>query len=260
MENFKNTDGNSRDTSYTSSDASLPSGRSDVGGSRSGHARFASRGQIWQSTPPATATPSGRCPHRTGIYVLGKASHAHVIQHRRAFDYCCHVSRIAVWPQRHRDVASRIKLYASRRDGHGAAASGKATSWPSADRKHSWGSSKSVSRSGKYSNGGWHASAGFSDGEELERTSSNCTDGCQTSFKYGNQPWNGCSGSEANFKFSATCRNVRNFKTYQECRENGLFLGARHYEVWWYCSSLLAGGKLSGEKVQVAEVRQPGRR
>src|SRR6185437_116711 len=32
--------------------------------------------------------------------------------------------------------------------------------------------------------------------KELERTSSNCTDGCQTSFKYGNQPWNGCSGSE----------------------------------------------------------------
>ena len=28
----------------------------------------------------------------------------------------------------------------------------------------------------------------------LERTSSNCTDGCQTSFKHGNQPWNGCSG------------------------------------------------------------------
>ena len=29
----------------------------------------------------------------------------------------------------------------------------------------------------------------------LEKTSSNCTDGCQTSFKYGNQPWNGCSTS-----------------------------------------------------------------
>ena len=30
----------------------------------------------------------------------------------------------------------------------------------------------------------------------LEKTSSNCTDGCQTSFKYGNQPWNGCSVSQ----------------------------------------------------------------
>ena len=96
--------------------------------------------------------------------------------------------------------------------------------------------------------------------KEIERTSSNCNDGCQSSFKYGNQPWNGCSASEANFKFSSTCRNVRNFKTYQECRETGLFLGARHYEVWWYCSSLLAGGKLSGEKVQVADVRQSGPR
>ena len=40
---------------------------------------------------------------------------------------------------------------------------------------------------------------------ELERTSSNCTDGCQTSFKYGNQPWNGCSTTGD--IFSATCRN-----------------------------------------------------
>ena len=59
--------------------------------------------------------------------------------------------------------------------------------------------------------------------KELERTSSNCTDGCQSSFKYGNQPWNGCSVSGADI-FSATCRNVRNFKTYAECTEHGLFL------------------------------------
>lgn len=93
----------------------------------------------------------------------------------------------------------------------------------------------------------------------LERTSSNCTDGCQSSFRHGNQPWNGCSTTGD--LISPTCRNVRNFKTYQECRENGLFLAWKHYEVWWYCSSLLAGGKLAGEKrVQVAEVRRPGRR
>lgn len=29
----------------------------------------------------------------------------------------------------------------------------------------------------------------------LEKISNNCNDGCQTSFKYGNQPWNGCSAS-----------------------------------------------------------------
>jgi hypothetical protein len=95
----------------------------------------------------------------------------------------------------------------------------------------------------------------------LEKTSSNCTDGCQTSFKYGNQPWNGCSGSSGDFTLSTTCRNARNFKTYQECRETGMFLAWRQYEVWWYCSSLHAAGKLSGEKQQqVAELKRSGRR
>jgi hypothetical protein len=93
----------------------------------------------------------------------------------------------------------------------------------------------------------------------LEKTSSNCTDGCQTSFKYGNQPWNGCSGS-SDFMLSTTCRNGRNYKTYQECRETGMFLAWRQYEVWWYCSSLHAGGKLSGEKLQVADLKRPARR
>jgi hypothetical protein len=97
----------------------------------------------------------------------------------------------------------------------------------------------------------------------LEKTSSNCTDGCQTSFKYGNQPWNGCSTTGD--IFSATCRNTRNYRTYFECKDTGLFLGARPAEVWWYCSSLLAGGKLAGEKlaaqkVQVAELKRSGRR
>jgi hypothetical protein len=93
----------------------------------------------------------------------------------------------------------------------------------------------------------------------LEKTSSNCTDGCQTSFKYGNQPWNGCSTS-GDFTLSTTCRNGRNYKTYQECREGGMFLAWKHYEVWWYCSSLHAAGKLSGEKLQVAETMRSGRR
>jgi hypothetical protein len=95
----------------------------------------------------------------------------------------------------------------------------------------------------------------------LEKTSSNCTDGCQTSFKYGNQPWNGCSASTGDFTLSTTCRNGRNYKTYQECRETGMFLAWRQYEVWWYCSSLHAAGKLSGEKQQqVAELKRSGRR
>jgi hypothetical protein len=66
--------------------------------------------------------------------------------------------------------------------------------------------------------------------------------------------------SSGDFTFSTTCRNVRNYKTYQECREGGMFLAWRHNEVWWYCSSLHAAGKLSGEKVQVAETKRSGRR
>jgi hypothetical protein len=94
----------------------------------------------------------------------------------------------------------------------------------------------------------------------LEKTSSNYTDGYQTSFKYGNQPWNGCSTSAGEFNFSTTCRNIRNYKTYSECRETQLFLGGNDRGVWWYCSSLLAGGKLAGEKHQVAELKRSGRR
>ena len=94
----------------------------------------------------------------------------------------------------------------------------------------------------------------------LEKTSSSCTDGCQTSFKYGNQPWNGCSTTGGEFNFSATCRNVGNYKTYFECKDTRMFLGARNSEAWWYCSSLLAGGKLAGEKYQVAELKRSGRR
>jgi len=94
----------------------------------------------------------------------------------------------------------------------------------------------------------------------LEKTSSNCTDGCQTSFKYGNQPWNGCSVSGGDFTLSTTCRNARNYKTYSECQDTGMFLGWKNHEVWWYCSSLHAGGKLAGEKHQVAELKRPGRR
>ena len=95
----------------------------------------------------------------------------------------------------------------------------------------------------------------------FEKISNNCNDGCQTSFKYGNQPWNGCSVSGGvPPPFSATCRNVHNYKTYAECQNSGLFLGGSNAGAWWYCSSLLAGGKLAGEKQQVAELKRTGRR
>jgi hypothetical protein len=86
---------------------------------------------------------------------------------------------------------------------------------------------------------------------QIERTSSNCTDGCQSSFKYGNQPWNGCSTTGD--IFSPTCRNVSNFKTYSECTEYARLTGWHPNAAWWYCTSLLAG------KYKVAELRRPGR-
>jgi hypothetical protein len=39
-----------------------------------------------------------------------------------------------------------------------------------------------------------------------------------------------------------------------------MFLAWKHYEVWWYCSSLHAAGKLSGEQQRVAELKRSGRR
>jgi hypothetical protein len=88
----------------------------------------------------------------------------------------------------------------------------------------------------------------------LEKTSSNCTDGCQTSFKYGNAPWNGCNASGG--VFSPTCRNVRNFKTYSECVENGLLLGYRSGEQWAYCTSLAAGQKFQAAELKASRRRQ----
>jgi hypothetical protein len=71
----------------------------------------------------------------------------------------------------------------------------------------------------------------------LERIKTSCTDGCQTSFRHGNAPWNGCSTSGWS-ALSSTCRNVANYKSYIECRESGLLVGSRPAEIFWYCSSL----------------------
>jgi hypothetical protein len=92
----------------------------------------------------------------------------------------------------------------------------------------------------------------------LEKTASSCADGCATSFKHGNQPWNGCSTTGD--LISTTCRNGRNYKTYVECMDAGRFLAWRNAEIRWYCSSLHAAGKLAGEKVQVAELKRSARR
>ena len=64
-----------------------------------------------------------------------------------------------------------------------------------------------------------------------------CVGGCVTSFRVGDAPWRGCSGSGWP-ALSPTCRNVGNYKTYTECMEAGLKTGWRSNETGWYCSSL----------------------
>jgi hypothetical protein len=72
---------------------------------------------------------------------------------------------------------------------------------------------------------------------KIEKSANTCDDGCVTSFRYGNDPWHGCSRS-AGYGFSLTCKNSRNFKTYAECKETGMLLGWSNSEEIWYCSSL----------------------
>jgi hypothetical protein len=88
----------------------------------------------------------------------------------------------------------------------------------------------------------------------LEKASSSCNGGCETSFKSGDAPWVGCSEAAGLFHtFSATCRDTLTHKTYVECKETTVFLGLDRNKAWWLCTSLLAGGKLAGEKYKVAE-------
>ena len=72
---------------------------------------------------------------------------------------------------------------------------------------------------------------------KLANATGSCVGGCVTSFRSGDAPWIGCSGSGWP-ALSSTCRNVGNYKTYAECTEAGLITGWRGNEVSWYCSSL----------------------
>jgi hypothetical protein len=73
--------------------------------------------------------------------------------------------------------------------------------------------------------------------EKLANAAGSCVDGCVTSFRSGNAPWRGCSGSGWP-ALSSTCRNVGHWKTYAACMEDGLKVGWRSSENGWYCSSL----------------------
>ena len=78
----------------------------------------------------------------------------------------------------------------------------------------------------------------------LEREASSCNDGCESSFKRGKDPWVGCSESAGYFSvWSATCKDTLTYKSYVDCGETKRFLGWDRQRTWWYCTSMLAGGK-----------------
>jgi len=90
---------------------------------------------------------------------------------------------------------------------------------------------------------------------KLEKASSSCNGGCETSFKSGDAPWVGCSEAAGLFHtFSATCRDTLTYASYVGCMDTKRFLGLDRNKAWWFCSSLQAGGKF-----KVAELKRSRR-
>ena len=89
----------------------------------------------------------------------------------------------------------------------------------------------------------------------LEKASSSCNGGCETSLKSGNAPWIGCSetGPEST-NLSPTCTDTLTYKHYSDCQDTKAFLGWDRNKIWWHCSSLAAG-----RKFQVAELHRSRR-
>ena len=81
------------------------------------------------------------------------------------------------------------------------------------------------------------SAATMSPAAQLPNTTGSCAGGCATSFRSGNAPWVGCSGSGWP-ALSSTCRNTGNWKTYAGCMEDSLKIGWKGSESTWYCSSL----------------------
>jgi hypothetical protein len=90
---------------------------------------------------------------------------------------------------------------------------------------------------------------------KLEKASSSCNGGCETSFKSGKAAWIGCSLTGPEFTtFSSTCTDTLTYKDYSDCHDTKAFLGWDQKTVWWLCSSLAAG-----RKFHVAELKRSGR-
>jgi hypothetical protein len=89
----------------------------------------------------------------------------------------------------------------------------------------------------------------------LEKLSSSCNGGCETSFKSGNAPWVGCSESGGEIAtLSATCRDTLTYASYRGCMDVKMFTGWDRNRAWWYCTSLHGGGKF-----KVAELKRSRR-
>jgi hypothetical protein len=90
---------------------------------------------------------------------------------------------------------------------------------------------------------------------KLEKASSSCNGGCETSFKSGKAPWIGCSLTGPEFtNLSSTCTDTLTYKDYSDCLDTKAFLGWDRKTIWWHCSSLAAGGKF-----HVAELKRSSR-
>jgi hypothetical protein len=74
----------------------------------------------------------------------------------------------------------------------------------------------------------------------LAAATGSCAGGCQSSFKSAKEPWHGCSLSSGSWL--QFCRNVGNYKTYNECYDAGLTTGWRSNEAGGYCRALAMAG------------------
>jgi hypothetical protein len=89
---------------------------------------------------------------------------------------------------------------------------------------------------------------------KLEKSSSSCNGGCETSFKTGNAPWVGCSFSTGGYATalpSPTCTDTLTYKSFLDCMEKKQFTGWDSNRAGLICRSLAAGGKF-----KVAELKR----
>jgi len=75
---------------------------------------------------------------------------------------------------------------------------------------------------------------------KLAAATGSCAGGCQSSSKTEKEPWHGCSLSSGTWL--QFCRNVGNYKTYNECFDAGLTTGWRPNEAGGYCRVLAMAG------------------